>query len=217
MGVCISSQTNGIYQQKECIDHYDPILTQVIISSQNKYISRHNGHFKQLRDINHWLRSLYSPKWTGWILYDKGIITWNNHELSWLIHTVSDFPYRFTGSTISELYESNDDYFFYIKRPCDLLFLEKVISQLYHMGIKIKSSQNEPTDFTLQKKKTIRSLSFSDSVIHIAKSPKYQKEPLPFLPSTIHTKYAFSNEYYWIGDMAHTFSKGGGGFLIKSI
>jgi hypothetical protein len=72
-------------------------------------------------DINSWIKSVahVSQPWTGWVCYNdetkalgipqtrkghcKGIVAWNAERISWLIHSVPNFPRIFTGSEISNI------------------------------------------------------------------------------------------------------------------
>ena len=77
------------------------------------------NQFIHCKDINEWLQSLYlHSDATKWVLYNdetddivekghhtkghcKGIVTWGDTSISWLCHSVPNFPREFTGKTIS--------------------------------------------------------------------------------------------------------------------
>jgi hypothetical protein len=164
---------------------------------------------KECLDINQWISSLYkSTQWKEWIVYNdetshignkshskghcKGILAWNDTEISWLVHSVPNFPEIFTGNDISKIEPSELIYgqsFFYIKRKCDSSFLEKVISQLYNMDphIYIKQNNINPP----KKEYKIIELQFSNKIIHLSKSPKCEID----IYSEYITKKDLSNWY----------------------
>jgi deoxyribonuclease-2 len=147
-------------------------------------------------DVNEWIRSLYqSAKWTGWVVYNdetsllgnkttkkghcKGIMAWNDKHMSWLIHSVPNFPREFTGHSISPIEPSEHVFgqsFLYVTRPCDEAFLKQVLGQIYHMNSHIYLRSNEPTyRFTEAKHSNqIQTLVFSDLLVHHAKSPHHE-------------------------------------------
>jgi len=222
-------------------------------------------------DINEWLTNLYKDStWKEWIIYNddmhhvggkthstgghcKGILAWNDTHLSWLVHSVPNFPREFTGSTISPLEHSEHIYgqsFFYIMRPSTPEFVNKAIEQLHCM--KAHSTETAPHSSKTE------TLIFSPTITHIAKSPQDEtdiyshyltmydsdwyaetwkrgspiKSPwlqvkditdlcinkIYYKESQDHSKWAVSNQYYFIGDLNRMTSqakRGGGGFLVK--
>jgi hypothetical protein len=142
---------------------------------------------KECQNINEWISSLYYLKeWKGWLVYNdeidtvhkkghcKGILAWNDTHLSWLVHSVPHFPKEFSGNIISEIEKSEHMYgqsFFYIERECDSSFLEKVIHQVYNMEAHIYLKKCELSHY---KKEDLLELSFSDDIIHVSKSPRYE-------------------------------------------
>ena len=75
-------------------------------------------NFIHCNDINIWLTQLYlNSEWTQWQVYNdetghiindskhkkghcKGIVAWNNKRISWLCHSVPNFPKSFDGKII---------------------------------------------------------------------------------------------------------------------
>lgn len=154
------------------------------------YYHENQKHFTGC-DINEWVQSLYHhATWTGWIVYNddaadekvcgsdahaKGILAWNATHVSWLVHSVPNFPRSFTGSTISPIESPEHMYgqsFMYVERPADNAFLTNVITQLYHMDAHINMKQNEP-HVPIKSSDLIRTVVFSDTVTHISKSPSH--------------------------------------------
>jgi hypothetical protein len=197
-----SQSIQSIQAQKEHSERASTILSEIKKVSENvkvalkfphgvKGISYQEGKTQfEPCDINEWIQSIYaSSKWTGWLLYNdettqlgdkstkkghcKGILTWNDTHVSWLVHSVPNFPRVFTGSTISSIEPSEHMYgqsFFYTSRAYDKAFLERVIRQVYHMEAHIFKSHNEPAIPFVQEN-NVRTLTFSDTVTHLAKSP----------------------------------------------
>jgi hypothetical protein len=189
----------------------------------------------------------------------KGILAWNATHVSWLVHSVPNFPREFTGSTISPIELSEHIYgqsFIQVTRQADEAFVKQAIAHIYLMNAHVFMKHNVPD--VLQPKDMISTLSFSEEITHIAKSPKNEidiySEYLTIYapdwevetwkrghaintPSTIkdithlsifglkykdsqdHSKWATSDQYYWIGDlnrMTSQYKRGGGGFLVKN-
>lgn len=150
-------------------------------------------------EINEWLEALYEKsQWHSWIIYNdehppsslegssmvrkghcKGILAWNDTHMSWLVHSVPNFPRMFTGATISEIEPSERIYgqsFMYVTRPADQAFIQKVINQLYHMEANIYMTHNYKVDHGVHyvPHDLVSTIVFSDTIQHIAKSPKYE-------------------------------------------
>jgi hypothetical protein len=159
-------------------------------------------------EINEWIASLYGQtalpegtsrkSWTHWIIYNdehppsslegcamvrkghcKGILAWNDTHMSWLVHSVPNFPRAFTGATISEIEPSERIYgqsFIYVTRPADEAFIQQVINQLYHMEANIYIAHNYKVDHGVHyvPHDLMSTIVFSDTIQHIAKSPKYE-------------------------------------------
>jgi hypothetical protein len=139
-------------------------------------------------NIDEWLQSLYKDKqWTSWIIYNdesfgktystgghsKGVLAWNNTHLSWLIHSVPNFPREFTGSTISPIEQGEHIYgqsFLHLTRQADDAFVKQVVQQIHLMEahVYMKHNVNECTD---KSKVEMNVLEFSTDIFHIAKSP----------------------------------------------
>ena len=189
----------------------------------------------------------------------KGILAWNATHVSWLVHSVPNFPREFTGSTISPIEPSEHIYgqsFFHVTRQADEAFVKQAIAHIYLMNAHVFMKHNVPE--VEHPKNAISTLSFSEEITHIAKSPKMEidiySEYLTIYatdwyvetwkrghaittPSTIkdvshlsifgvkykesqdHSKWATSDQYYWIGDlnrMTSQYKRGGGGFIVKN-
>jgi len=189
----------------------------------------------------------------------KGILAWNATHVSWLVHSVPNFPREFTGSTISPIELSEHIYgqsFIHVTRQADEAFIKQAIAHIYLMNSHVFMKHNVPD--VLQPKDMISTLSFSEEITHIAKSskneidiyseyltiyaPDWQVETwkrghaintvstikdithlsifgLKYKDSQDHSKWATSEQYYWIGDlnrMTSQYKRGGGGFLVKN-
>lgn len=138
-------------------------------------------------NIDEWLQSLYTDKqWTSWIIYNdesfgktysagghcKGILAWNNTHLSWLVHSVPDFPREFTGSTISLIEHSEHMYgqsFLHMTRQADDAFVKQVVQQIHLMEAHVYMKHN--VDLPKVTPKEMNTIEFSTDILHIAKSP----------------------------------------------
>ena len=189
----------------------------------------------------------------------KGILAWNSTHISWLVHSVPNFPREFTGSTISPIESSEHIYgqsFIHITRQADEIFVKNAIAHIYLMEAHIFMKHNILD--VEHPKYMISTISFSEEITHIAKSPKneidiyseylkiYAKDwyvetwkrghaintvstikdvtrlsifGVKYKESQDHSKWATSEQYYWIGDlnrMTSQYKRGGGGFLVKN-
>lgn len=107
----------------------------------------------------------------------KGIVAWNDTKVSWLIHSVPNFPRKFDGKTISVIEKSEHLYgqsFMYVETSANLY--QEVINRVHMMHANVYLSKNEPP-FTKEPKKNkivqFKELKLSESIIHIAKPPAH--------------------------------------------
>lgn len=107
----------------------------------------------------------------------KGILAWNATHLSWLVHSVPNFPREFTGQTISAIELSELMYgqsFFHIIKPAEEDFVKMVIAQIYHMEAHIYMRQNEIIIQQTLNIDQMKRVIFSDKIMHVAKPPHYE-------------------------------------------
>jgi deoxyribonuclease-2 len=142
------------------------------------------------------LKNIYkSQTFTNWIVYNdqmkkvdkktahgnahaKGLVAWNDVKISWLCHSVPEFPSVFNGENgeISDIDQSELVYgqsFQYVEIPYHNDKLCDIMNQLYIMEVNIVEEKNHLT-FPKRKNNAINTLILSDTVTHIAKSPKHQ-------------------------------------------
>jgi len=216
------------------------------------------NQFIHCKDINEWLQSLYlHSDATKWVLYNdetsdivekvhrtkghcKGIVTWGDTSISWLCHSVPNFPREFTGKTISPIGGKELDYgqsFQYVELPYHNDTLIAIMKQLSIMQANIYVSNHDLT-FQASREHEISTVVLTPTITHIAKSPHhpidiYSQYIAKEYPSTWHveslnydavtsqdhSKWAVSaTDLYWVGDLDRTtshFRRGGGGFLIR--
>ena len=110
----------------------------------------------------------------------KGIVAWNDTKVSWLIHSVPNFPRKFDGNTISVIEKSEHLYgqcFMYVETSANLY--QEVINRVHMMHANVYLSKNEPP-FTKEPKKNkivqFKELKLSESIIHIAKPPAHKHD-----------------------------------------
>jgi len=144
-------------------------------------------------DVNKILKKLYNKKFEQWIIYNdetptkifssgghaKGILAWNNEEISWLIHSVPKFPTTFDGINLPEIEKAELEYgqsFIHLKM--DIKLLDAVLRQIYlirsHIYIENINEQYKNKNFA--KKKPYEILDLSKNIHHVAKSPHYEKD-----------------------------------------
>ena len=161
-----------------------------------------SGGFINCTDINVWLSQLYlNSEWTAWQVYNddtnhistttndidhkhtkghcKGIVAWNTKRISWLYHSVPNFPKFFDGKIISDIESGELIYgqsFQYIEINYSEQMITDILKQLHIMEAHIFSSNSGHINNRLDKKwgqGTINPLKLSDTITHIAKSPDY--------------------------------------------
>ena len=143
-------------------------------------------------DLNDWLTHLYAQKtWTGWFCYNdelpdddhttkghcKGILTWNQERIGWLIHSVPKFPRTFTGSSVSPISKAELIYgqsFLYIEQSRAKVNLDDVIRQILWMKPNLFLQRNMPTvALYASGSLEIKMLKWSGTMTHLSKSPDH--------------------------------------------
>ena len=151
------------------------------------------NQFIHCKDINEWLNSLYAQSdATKWVLYNdetgdivekvhhtkghcKGIVTWGDTSISWLCHSVPNFPREFTGKTISPIEKSELVYgqsFQYVELPYHNDTLIAIMKQLSIMQANIYVSNHDLT-FQASREHEISTVVLTPTITHIAKSPHH--------------------------------------------
>jgi hypothetical protein len=155
--------------------------------------------FEALTDINIWIESLYKDKnWSNWMIYNdecnfekskkqgtttlhvthghcKGIVAWNDETISWLCHSVPNFPSEFSVNTISSIEKSELIYgqsFQYVEIPFETDKLIMIAQQLMIMDACIYQ-QKIQVSFPKKQHKTTNTIDICSGIIHIAKSPSF--------------------------------------------
>ena len=181
------------------------------------------NHFIHCKDVNEWLQSLYlHSDATKWVLYNdetddivekgqhakghyakghyakghcKGIVAWGDTSITWLCHSVPNFPREFTGKTISPIESSELVYgqsFQYIELPYHNDTLIAIMKQLSIMQPNIYVSNHDLT-FHTSREHEVSTLVLTPTVTHIAKSPYhpidiYSQHIAKHYPSTWHVE-----------------------------
>jgi len=157
-----------------------------------------NDKVVQHENINTWISELYAKSaWDHWIVYNdetghlgdnhhkkghcKGILAWSvGARISWLCHSIPNFPRNFDGESISDIEKGETIYgqsLQYIELPFSDELFEKIMNQLYIMDphifnqnvssiLRISSSEKMHT-----KEVSAIYLSECPLLIHLAKSP----------------------------------------------
>jgi deoxyribonuclease-2 len=149
-------------------------------------------------DINEWLSKLYAKKnCTSYVVYNdetsklnvkghkrghsKGILAWNDQNITWLCHSVPNFPRSFDGVNISPIEPGEEIYgqsFQYVCMDYTSELLSNILLQLYIMEVHIFIEKMSFINaisihykvFNLTK--TITLVQNEDEMIeHVAKSP----------------------------------------------
>jgi len=105
----------------------------------------------------------------------KGIVTWGDTSISWLCHSVPNFPREFTGKTISPIEKSELVYgqsFQYVELPYHNDTLIAIMKQLSIMQANIYVSNHDLT-FQASREHEMSTIVLTPTVTHIAKSPHH--------------------------------------------
>jgi hypothetical protein len=163
------------------------------------YYSNKDKKLIKDNDINFWIKNLYKKSsWSNWLVYNdqtehighnnnkkahaKGIITWNNNKISWLCHSVPNFPEYFSNDNISDIRESELIYgqsFQYIEFEYNDKKIYDIMHQLYIMNVHIYIEKYDVEsvhydDIIYMKLIDINKIQITDTIVHIAKSPNYE-------------------------------------------
>jgi hypothetical protein len=157
----------------------------------SKGVAWNASHFQPV-DINHWLEQLYLGRsWTGYVCYNdeqpdfdhttkghcKGILTWNDTQIGWLIHSVPRFPHKFNGFSISAIGSSELIYgqsFLYVEQSRAVVQLDDVLRQILWMKPNFFHVHNLPPVIPYNSSPvTIKTLRWSATMTHLAKSPAH--------------------------------------------
>jgi len=107
----------------------------------------------------------------------KGIVAWNDTKVSWLIHSVPNFPRHFDGNTISPIEKSEHLYgqsFMYVEASANLC--QEVINRVHMMHANVYLSKNELKYPKKSKQVQFQELKLSESIVHIAKPPSHKHD-----------------------------------------
>ena len=149
-----------------------------------------SGAFVPITNMNEWLRDLYADhSWTNWLVYNdetgglnvqghtkghcKGILAWNNESISWLVHSVPNFPRVFIGHAVSEIEAGEMIYgqsFCYTEYSFTKQRLDQILIQLTNMEPHIFIKRMEGELPKPEKKKMVYEMVLSDSICHLSKS-----------------------------------------------
>jgi len=153
------------------------------------YIDINNLEIKQ--NINKWIETIYKNNiWLGWLVYNdqtnhiqnernnyghcKGIFSWNDTTIGWLVHSVPQLPAIFKNDKniiISEIDKSELIYgqsFIYLEIEKTQDNFLKLLNQLFNMRPHIYISNNFFEDVIIYN--NISNYKINDKIFHISKS-----------------------------------------------
>jgi len=195
-----------------CVTEQSKHLIALKLPHGSKGVAWRSNWFQQV-DINNWLSDLYSnTAWTGYVCYNdelpdshhttkghcKGILTWNETRIGWLIHSVPRFPQAFTGSSISPIGSSELIYgqsFLYVEQARTNVRLEDVLRQILWMKPNLFHSCNVPTVSPYNSRPLeIKRLQWHKTMVHLAKSPEHTTD---FIGTELCTLDTLWHEQTW--------------------
>jgi len=152
-------------------------------------------NFVKYPDINTWIQNHYCVShWPNWVVYNddihkiaikpttshghcKGILTWNNERIGWMVHSVPNFPRNFKNNRMSMVEQGELIYaqsFQYIEIPFTDMMLNNILHHINYMDSNIYL-ENYTEDFMRYKNMiypTINkcmTLKLTEDFVHIAK------------------------------------------------
>jgi len=170
-----------------CCSNSDVSVQVVLKLPHGQHCIRYdNGSFQTMPSIQEWIQSIYTQEWLGWAAYNdettltktktkghcKGIVTWNNLKIGWLIHSVPHFPTEMGACSISSILPGELIYgqsFVYIELPYSDDKLDTIMKQIEWMDANLFIQHNmliPPSYFTVTE---IKKMLFSSSVSHYSK------------------------------------------------
>jgi len=180
MGSCLSCLS--------CITCNDVTL-QVVLKLPHGYKSIYydQGQFKSMESIQDWIQVLYPSNWNGWAAYNdetdlttkktkghcKGIVSWNNNKIGWLIHSVPNFPTEITATSISPILPSELMYgqsFVYIEMNYTDQLLENIFKQIYWMDAHLYLQHNMPSTVSYVSLDEVKKIKISSTIVHYSKT-----------------------------------------------
>lgn len=188
MGCCCSNY----------IQQYDVVFK---LPNKKEYLHYINGKFVLKNNINEWLNSIYEKEqFTDYIVYNdennnkingncghcKGIIAWNKTKISWLVHSVPNYPKTFDGKKLHPLPKSGLEFgqSFVFVNNISTEMLENIFLNLYSMHPSIYiSTVNIPKQFKKYIKtiKFLKPLDITKNISHIAKTSNHNLDIYEYL------------------------------------
>lgn len=174
-----------------CLEEKETVRVALKLPNGRAGMRYDSGKFVPVANINEWIDEIYTgATWTNWLVYNddttdlgikgttrghcKGILAWNNQHISWLIHSVPNFPRSFKGNNISEIEDGETIYgqsFCFSQYSYSTSRLETIFQQLAVMEPHIYIKNMEGDLPKPSKDTEIKEISFSKDICHIAKSP----------------------------------------------
>jgi len=170
--------------------------------------------FVRGNDISVWIHNLYYlSNFDNWVIYNddyskiaekhvtkghcKGIIAWSKYSISWLCHSVPNYPRSFSGKFISAIENSEKIYgqsFQYIEVPYTSNMLYNILHQIHIMeaNIYINNYTSEFINYKnmiFPKIDKMNTIQITDTIIHIAKPPSLEID--------IYGDYIAKGEHIW--------------------
>lgn len=150
-------------------------------------IERNNTTWLSYDNINDWIKFKLLKNRKYWLIYNdqfaktsngknahaKGILCWNDNELTWLIHSVPNYPSFFNERNISDIENSELIYGqSFICFRYDISALDNILTQLSIMKInKISSNNNLYEGFSRKRNKPpFKSVQLHENIYHFSQN-----------------------------------------------
>uniref|UniRef100_A0A6C0H549 Uncharacterized protein n=1 Tax=viral metagenome TaxID=1070528 RepID=A0A6C0H549_9ZZZZ len=156
-------------------------------SVKYRIISKNTNGWKEEDDISNWVKMKYlQSKWDNYLVYNdeianntkttdghcKGILSWTNKKIGWLIHSVPKFPEKI-GSAIQYEQLQYGQSFIYIE--FSIIHLSEIIGQISKMNPNVYIGNNYIDKLSKCNEYKIYPI-LQNKIYHVSKSEKYEKD-----------------------------------------
>jgi hypothetical protein len=187
-----------------CLSFNQKIETNVALKAPHgtEYMAVDKKQMKKEGDINNWIKSLMIDKGKkNYIVYNdqniktfsdgghcKGILSWDEKNITWLVHSIPHFPAYFTGDTISTIDESQ------LKYGQSLICLKNIpIQHLDDIKMSLSVMKAHVYISTTELPKSdgseVRHIKFTGKLVHLSKSHKLEESIYEIIQKRFGGKY----------------------------
>jgi hypothetical protein len=187
-----------------CVSFTKKVNVKIALKAPNgkTYMSIDKKEMIKGENIDEWIKTvLCDKKKNNYVVYNdqnkkvfsqgghcKGILLWNNENITWLVHSVPHFPEQFTGDSISSINESQLQYgqSFACVRNIPIEHLQDILSSLSLMKAHVYMSTMKLPTQTVENTKEIV---FTEKMKHVGKTPKLEESIYEIIQKSVKGKF----------------------------